>query len=195
MASGGVAHSIGETAESVYRSLSVEQQHAMRALLSRMTWSGADGQTVRRAVGRSELAALVAARHMAAALDAVTRARLVVVQEDSAEIVHEALLWAWPRLAQWLSEDSAQRLILQELRETASQWSAHRSDASYLYSGSRLSTALAAARSQSGRDPARQRFHEQLGGYRALIPDPSATVRETSRVSPSQLELPGDRRA
>src|SRR5882724_1170309 len=53
------------------------------------------------------------------------------------EIVHEALLGAWPRLRGWINENRADLLVRQHLADAAHAWDRE----SLLYWGSRLVTA------------------------------------------------------
>jgi len=72
--------------------------------------------------------------------------RLLVLADDTVEIAHEVLLTAWPLLRDnWLAENRADRIILAGLRATASDWERHEEDPAYLYTGSLLEAATAAA--------------------------------------------------
>jgi WD40 repeat protein len=74
----------------------------------------------------------------AAALDAFTRARLLTQQHDTVEITHEALLRAWPRLAEWLTTDRPGLLVHRRLADAAKAWLDVRRDAGSLYRGAQL---------------------------------------------------------
>jgi ABC-type cobalamin/Fe3+-siderophores transport system ATPase subunit len=52
-----------------------------------------------------------------AVFDAVAHARLITVDEDAAEITHETLLRAWPRLRGWIDADRAGLYVPQQLTE------------------------------------------------------------------------------
>ena len=53
-------------------------------------------------------------------------ARLVTADADTAEITHETLLTAWPRLRQWLTEDRAGLRIHRDLTVAARDWQEER---------------------------------------------------------------------
>lgn len=57
------------------------------------------------------------------------------------EITHEAVLRAWPRLAEWISANRAGLRIHQLLAEAAEVWEAEGRDPFGLYRGSRLTIA------------------------------------------------------
>jgi WD40 repeat protein len=51
---------------------------------------------------------------------------------DTAELAHEALLTAWPRLASWVDDNREFRTWQEELRRVIRQWRDHQQDARYL---------------------------------------------------------------
>lgn len=55
-------------------------------------------------------------------LDALTSDRLLTRERHTVEITHNALLRAWPRLRDWITEDRAGNLIRQELEDNAEAW-------------------------------------------------------------------------
>src|SRR5262249_42021702 len=70
------------------------------------------------------------------------------------------LLTAWPLLRDtWLADTHADRIIRTRLHHTAAEWDHHQRDPSYLYTGTLLQAATAAA-ARIGADPAR---HPPLG--------------------------------
>jgi WD40 repeat protein len=72
----------------------------------------------------------------------LVRARLVTTHEETAELAHEALARAWPRLTNWLEEDVAGQRILRHLAGAAEGWDSLGRPASELYRGPRLDAAL-----------------------------------------------------
>ena len=94
-------------------------------------------QDTRRRVRQSELALDGADR----ILDALVAARLVVVHEGAVEIAHEALIGAWPRLRQWLTDDRDSLLSHRQLTEATLLWEELERDPSALLRGTRLAVA------------------------------------------------------
>ena len=50
------------------------------------------------------------------------RRRRLTLDGEYVEVAHEALLGAWPRLAQWLEEDSVGRVVRRRLAPDAVEW-------------------------------------------------------------------------
>ncbi|MGK4579065.1 caspase, EACC1-associated type [Kitasatospora sp. HPMI-4] len=153
---GGVDEAVARTAEQVYAEVAVGDRPAVRALLLRLVRLGEGVEDTRR---RLPLADLADPGHMDPAgrvLDALAAARLVTVDGEGAEITHEALLYAWPRLRAWIDEDRAALLTGQQLADAARAWDqAGRLDAD-LYRGVRVETAAHMVRE-------RPRIAEALG--------------------------------
>ena len=149
---GRVAGAIEAGAEAVYARLTEDQRATARDVLRQMTAVDRDGRLVRRPVSRS-------GRHgrADAVLGALAQGRLVVLGDDTAEIAHDALLQAWPRLRGWLEEDQSSLILYGQLAEDTAQWRQDGKDPSRLYRGVQLAAAREAARvwaADPGRYPA-----------------------------------------
>jgi hypothetical protein len=57
-----------------------------------------------------------------AVLGQLAQARLVILDEDSAQVAHEALIREWPMLQGWLAEDREGLRIHRRLTEAAAEW-------------------------------------------------------------------------
>jgi WD40 repeat protein len=136
-AAGGVAGAIAQTAERVYGGLDRPKQEVARQILTRLTALGEGTQDTRRRIPRSELTF----ERTAEVLDELVRARLVVADEGTVEIAHEALINAWPRLAGWLREDRDGLRTHRRLSEAATIWRDLRREPGALYRGARLALA------------------------------------------------------
>ena len=80
----------------------------------------------------------------------------MVLGDDTAEIAHDALLQAWPRLRGWLEEDQSSLILYGQLAEDTARWRDGK-DPSRLYRGVQLAAAREAARvwaADPGRYPA-----------------------------------------
>ena len=138
---GGVRGAIGRHAEAAFRSLSEDEQQVARRMLLRLV-AGGDGEPLtRRRVTRSELDADDDERVLRV-LAALVERRLLVVDDGTVELVHEALLERWQRLVDWLEEDVQGRLQHRHLTLAATEWEAAGRDPSALYRGARLTGAL-----------------------------------------------------
>lgn len=146
-ATGGIDGAVARTAEDAYASVDAADRPAMRALLLRLVSLGDGTEDTRRRLPLAELTDGAAIRRV---LDELVRARLVTVDADSAEIAHEALLYAWPRLRAWIEEDRGGLLARQHLEDAARAWDQAGRQETDLYRGTRLETADQTAREQPG---------------------------------------------
>ena len=143
---GGVGAAVEKAAERAYATLSRLRQDTARQLFLQLTATSADGTDTSVPVARADLDAGKDPRDVQAVLDAFAAERLLTLTSDGAEISHEALLSAWPLLRDtWLAQTRADRVIRTRLRDAAGEWSASSKDRSYLWSGTLLASAAAAA--------------------------------------------------
>ncbi|WP_267241867.1 caspase, EACC1-associated type [Streptomyces sp. PR69] len=143
-ATGGIWQAVAQTAERVYSGLDPEDRRIARRLLLRLVRIGDGTEDTRRPASLDELAgaeAVTDPASVARVLDAFAQARLLSLDEQEAQITHEALLHAWPLLRRWIDTDRAELLIGQRLAEAADQWERERRDAGSLYRGTRLEIA------------------------------------------------------
>lgn len=142
-ASGGVRGAIAETAESVFTDqLNQTQQEIARDVFLRLTELGEGTEDTRRRAALNELVRQSAeATQLRTVLNTLAEARLVILNEDSAEVAHEALIREWQRLHEWLTQDREGLLLLRHLTESAYEWEARRRDSAELYRGARLAQA------------------------------------------------------
>jgi DNA-binding SARP family transcriptional activator/WD40 repeat protein len=138
-ATGEIRGAVARSADRLYDSLPAEQRHRLRALLLRLVAPSTDGPPVRARVPIAAIAGDVDRQRL---LGLLVRSRLVITQERSIELAHEALTHAWPRLRAWLDEDAAGQRILHHLAATADGWESLGRPASELYRGGRLETVL-----------------------------------------------------
>ena len=106
-----------------------------------MTVASRDGRLARRPVTREDLYAGLpgAARaDIDAVLEAFAAERLVVLDEGTAQLSHDVLLRAWPRLRGWLEEDQASWILYGQLADDAAAWHDSHDDPSFLYRGTQL---------------------------------------------------------
>jgi WD40 repeat protein/DNA-binding SARP family transcriptional activator len=138
---GGVRGAIGRHAETAFRSLTEDEQQVARRIFLRLVAGGETEPLTRRRVTRSELDADEDER-VRRVLAALIERRLLVVDNGTVELVHEALLERWQRLVDWLEEDVQGRLQHRHLTLAAKEWEAAGHDPSTLYRGARLTGAL-----------------------------------------------------
>ncbi len=146
---GRVARSVEVSAEAVYGGLPEKQREITRDLFRQLTAVGPDGRPARRPVPAGELRAgrrKGQAAEVSAVLGAFAGSRLVRLDADTAELAHDVLLEAWPRLRGWLEEDQSSLILYGQLAEDTARWRQDGKDSSRLYRGIRLAAAREAAR-------------------------------------------------
>ena len=131
---GGVEGAIARTAEQFYVGLDEVGAAAAREQLLRLV-SVLDGVVARRRVPSAELIAVPGG---APVLSGLIAARLVTVDETGAQLSHEALLRAWPRLRDWVEADRTALARHEVLGEAARAWQDAGRQDDDLYRGARL---------------------------------------------------------
>src|SRR5579859_2922708 len=139
---GGVADAVNRGAQAAYDALTSSQKDAARLVFTQLTVITADGRLARRRCSRADLGFRRA--QMAADIDAVIGAfsarRLLVLGEDSVEIAHDALLYAWKQLRDWLGDDQVDQALYSQVVNDAATWDSNGRDPAYLYRPGRLAT-------------------------------------------------------
>jgi DNA-binding SARP family transcriptional activator/WD40 repeat protein len=138
--SGGVRGAVARLAESAYGRLEEPDQDVARGIFLQLV-SGSGETLARRRVAPEDLGAdwNETVRRV---LGILTESRLLTTGDGAVEIAHEALLFEWPRLRGWLDDDKQARRLREHLSGSALDWDASGRDASELYRGARLSSAL-----------------------------------------------------
>lgn len=177
---GGVHRAIATTADATYARFDPIGRDLVRRLLLRMVHVG-EGVEVTRA--RQDREVLIEGSSnpetAAAVLDALARARLVTVDERTAEISHEALLRSWPRLRQWVAENREGLRLHQQLARDARSWQESGRDESGLYRGAKL----AIARTMADNDALTPIERELLdASSEREASEQQSTVRRTRRL-------------
>ncbi|MGW0355813.1 NACHT and WD repeat domain-containing protein [Nocardia nova] len=138
-AAGGITGAVAATADAAWTELDEPQQDAAKAMLLRMVTSSTDTRDVRRHVSLSELTTRAADPDAATrALEQLALARLISVDTETATLVHEAVLDAWPQLRDWVDADRESRLFRQRVDADSAEWTVAQRDSALLYRGTRL---------------------------------------------------------
>jgi DNA-binding SARP family transcriptional activator/class 3 adenylate cyclase len=141
-ASGGVHGAIARLADSTFDAFSDTQRDAARRILLRLANASDDGTLdLRRRVPRRDLAAADDTDAWIV-FEQMVQQRLLISDDDTVEIAHEALLREWPRLRTWLEADIEGRRLQQRLAIAARAWDDSNRDPSELYRGTRLDAVL-----------------------------------------------------
>ncbi|MET9499069.1 hypothetical protein [Streptomyces sp. NPDC006552] len=177
-AAGGIEGALAQTAETFYAALPPDRQDVTRHLFQRLTTLGDGTEDTRRRITRAGLGTDSATADV---LEHAARARLIVLDGDSVEITHEALLRGWPRLRHWLSEDRDLLRTARRLTEAADVWESLGRDPGALYRGARLAPARQLADARTHRLTASERafLDASLAAERAEV---RAARRRTGRL-------------
>jgi WD40 repeat protein/serine/threonine protein kinase len=121
-AMGGVGGALGQHAEAVLERFSADEQRLVRVIFRHLVT--ADG--TRALLTAKELRQRLAAPQADAVLDKLVAARLIATSETEGEsrieVIHDALITAWPRLQQWVREDVEGARMRDQIRLSARQW-------------------------------------------------------------------------
>ena len=139
LSSGGISDALTRTAEGVYGSLSPAEQRLARRLFLRLVQVSDDAPPTRATVRLSELRAWGGeSEHVLARFVAE---RLITVDADAAQITHDALLAAWPRLRSWIEGGLEHLLTGRRVAGAARGWQDAGRESAALWRGSQLAAA------------------------------------------------------
>ena len=172
---GGVKQALAQYADALYVRLHPDDQAQARRIFTQLIYPGEGTEDSRRVATRSEIGD--------AAWELVTKladARLVVTgtispysaihsnstataQEESVEMVHEALIHGWQRLRNWLEAEREFRMWQERLRAAIRQWLGSGRDDDALLRGAMLSEAEQWTRKKADALSAQERAFIQAG--------------------------------
>ncbi|WP_336082730.1 nSTAND1 domain-containing NTPase [Nocardia sp. SSK8] len=136
---GGVRGAIAASAERQWASFDAAERETARTLLLHLVTPVPDGTAVGRHVDRDALLRRCADPDSAArVLHALAEARIITQDAYGTSLAHDAVIGAWPRLAEWIEEDREDALVRHRLHGDVEEWVAAGRDRSLLYRGSRL---------------------------------------------------------
>ncbi|MEV5891934.1 caspase, EACC1-associated type [Nonomuraea fuscirosea] len=150
---GGVARAVAMSGEETLRRLGAESEPVARGLLVRLVHVDEQAGGLRQRVPVSELSPGPSSIE-GQVLAEFVRARLVTLDGTQAELAHEALIRAWPRLGTWAETGRAQLLVRRRLAEDALMWQRDGQNTTYLYADDRLAIAQAAVSASAPVTPA-----------------------------------------
>jgi WD40 repeat protein/transcriptional regulator with XRE-family HTH domain len=139
LASGGIRDALTRTAEAAYDSLTAEEQQLARRLFLRLVHVADDAPPTRATVRLGELRAW--GGESSRVLGRFVGERLITVDADTAQITHDALLAAWPRLRSWIDAGLQTMLTRGRVTEAARAWEEAGRESAALWRGSQLAAA------------------------------------------------------
>ena len=173
---GGVTRAVEVSAEAVYGALADDEKAIARDVLRQMTALSDDRRPIRRPVTLGDLRAGHPKGEwpaVDAVLDAFSGRHLLVLGDGRAEIAHDVVLQAWPRLRGWLESDQGSTILRDRLTEDTAQWREKGKDSSYLYREAQLAAARQAVRV----------WETDPGRYPALSPREADFLRASGRAA------------
>ena len=151
-ASGGIRDAIARTAEEVYAGLSDDQKDMTRRLFLRLVHVADDAPETRSTAALGDLPGRQDAAPASDLLGRFVDARLITMDANTAQITHDALLTAWPRLRAWIDTDHENLRIRRRVGESARAWAEAGRDNAALLRGSQLAVARDWAADQENGD-------------------------------------------
>lgn len=145
--SGGVSSAVAQTADAVAAGTPESDRPLLRNVFLRLTELGGDVEDARRRVRIEELIPQgISPEAVRTLLERLAEARLVTLDEGTAEVAHEVLIRRWPTLRRWLEEDREGIRLHRRLSDAARLWDASGREPTDLYRGTRLDAAVEWAR-------------------------------------------------
>ena len=149
--SGGVSSAVAQTADAVVDGTPQAERALLRNVFVRLTEIGDGVEDTRRRVPIEELVPQGASGDaVRPLLERLAEARLVTLDEGTAEVAHEVLIRRWPTLRRWLEEDREGIRLHRRLSDAARFWDAAGRESADLYRGARLDAAVEWARLNGG---------------------------------------------
>jgi len=139
LASGGIRDALTQTAERAYGSLTPDQQRLARRLFLRLVHVADDLPPSRATVELGELRDW--GGDAEAVLGTFVDERMITVDAGTAQLTHDALLTAWPRLRSWIEGGKDGLRTRRRITEGARAWTDAGRESAALWRGSQLAVA------------------------------------------------------
>jgi hypothetical protein len=105
---GGVTGAVAKIADEFHAGLDSGEREALRLLLVRLVGFRDDGKITAARVTRAELLnGLPAPDVQRRVLDELITRRLVIAEDTTVRVAHEALLWHWPHMGEWINANQS----------------------------------------------------------------------------------------
>jgi class 3 adenylate cyclase/WD40 repeat protein len=148
--SGGVGSAVAQTADAVADGTPESDRPLLRNVFLRLTEIGHEVEDTRRRVRIEELVLQgTSPDAVRTLLERLAEARLVILDEGTAEVAHEVLIRRWPTLRRWLEEDREGIRLHRRMSDAARLWNAGGRETADLYRGTRLGAAADWARTNA----------------------------------------------
>lgn len=183
---GGVQGALARRAEAIFVTLTenganVQMQKYFQRLFTRLVTLGEGQQDTRRIADRSELGdeAWSLAQRLAGENNRLVVTNAPAGSHETAEVVHEALIRHWPKLADWIDHDRAFLSWLRQIQTNIDLWSADPSDEGPLLRGGLLAQAIEwRARRPDDLSPTEKGFIDASIAFRRREEDAKEAARQ-----------------
>ncbi|NES22984.1 MAG: CHAT domain-containing protein, partial [Symploca sp. SIO3E6] len=138
---GGVEKALAKYAEGVYEQLSESEQEQAQRVFIQLVRLGEGTDATRRLATRKQVKNWDLVTRLASARLVVTN-RNQSTEEETVEVVHEALIRSWERLGRWLRESEDFLRWQYRLEDGMKQWESHGNQEGYLLREAPLVEAL-----------------------------------------------------
>ena len=150
VASGGISEALVRTADGAYAALPPDEQDLARRLFLQLVHFADNAPPTRATVELSELRDW-GGENADHTLSRFVDERLITVDADTAQITHDALLTAWPRLRAWIDAGRDDLRTRRRISEAARAWRDAGREVAALWRGSQLAIARDWIRDQDKR--------------------------------------------
>jgi WD40 repeat protein len=176
---GGVRGALARYAEQVYLDLPEQERQDARRVFVQLVRPGETTEATRRLASRADLddGGWRVAQRLATARLVVTGRDPAAADTETVDVAHEALIFGWDRLRQWVEADRAFRVWQERLRAGVRQWLDGAHDEGALLRGTLLAEG-------------ERWLHERHGD---ISPTEKAFIEASRSLRDRQLELAGRR--
>ncbi|HEX2620284.1 MAG TPA: HEAT repeat domain-containing protein, partial [Phototrophicaceae bacterium] len=132
---GGVQGAIGKRAELVFGKLPEEVQKLLPKVFQELVSVNEEGTPTRK---RAELNKVTQSSEAQQLVNSFIEARLLVSEQTTLEVAHEALFRAWSQLVDWIQACKEDLHLLGQVKRAAAEWNSNNRHKDYLWTHERL---------------------------------------------------------
>ena len=140
---GGLEHALERSADDAFRTLTLTEQEACRALFAQLVELGSNALPTRRTARLDDIIAAdpIVGLDLHTVIATFADRRLLTTDVDTVTISHEALLTAWPQLGEWIDDERDALAVVRRVKSAAANWLESGEDEHALIGGTLLDTA------------------------------------------------------
>ena len=135
---GGVQGALQQRADQLYSSFHPDDQAFVRQLMMELVQLGEGQEVTRRKASWDKLRAIAPPTQLIRVIERLTHERLIVTDQKTVEVAHEALLREWTLLKNWIEENRENIRLSRRLESDCHEWQEKNQAEDYLLSAGRL---------------------------------------------------------